>query len=60
MIFQLQGYPKHHYFVKHNDWNEIRDWLWQNDVDYLQEYSGPHGIGFTLRKNVEWFMLRWA
>jgi hypothetical protein len=58
-VFQLRGYPENHYFVDHDDWNTILQWMWQHNVDYLQQSSSPHGIGFSIRSNFEWFSLKW-
>jgi len=58
-VFKLAGYPSSHYFVKHDDWNEIRSWFHQSNVDYLQESSSPRGIGFSIQSNFEWFAMRW-
>jgi hypothetical protein len=33
----------------------------KNDVKFLHETSsGIHGYGFSVEKNIEWFLLRWA
>jgi hypothetical protein len=58
-VYQVIGYPKSHYFVKQEEWHEMICWLYQNKIDFLQESCSQHGIGFSLRKNVEWFLLRW-
>jgi len=59
-VYQVTGYPKNHYFVK--DFQElltIMGWMGKNDVDYLHESSSQHGYGFSVRKNFEWFSLKW-
>ena len=59
-VYQVPGYPKNHYFVK--DFQElliIMSWMSKNDVGYLHESSTIHGYGFSVRKNFEWFSLRW-
>jgi hypothetical protein len=59
-VYQVAGYPKNHYFVKDfRQFLEIASWMTKNNVDYLHESSGIHGCGFSVRKNKEWFLLRW-
>lgn len=59
-VFQLAGYPKDHYFVKTTpEWQELTQWMRKNDVDYLHQSSSLHGYGFSVRKNFEWFSLKW-
>jgi hypothetical protein len=59
-VFQLRGYPQHHYFIKDpGEWYEFCRWCWENNVEYLQESSSLHGIGFSIRKNFDWFALKW-
>ena len=59
-VYQVTGYPKNHYFVK--DFQEllnIMSWMNKNNVGHLHESSGIHGYGFSVRKNFDWFALRW-
>lgn len=59
-VYQVAGYPKNHYFVK--DFQEllnIMNWMEKNNVGHLHESSGIHGYGFSVRKNFDWFALRW-
>jgi len=59
-VYQVVGYPKNHYFV--DSFQELLDimaWMNSNNVDYLHESSSQHGYGFSIRKNFEWFSLRW-
>ena len=59
-VYQVAGYPRDHYFVKtFQEFLEIMSWMMKNDVKYLHESSGMHGYGFSIRKNFEWFALRW-
>lgn len=59
-IYQVYGYPKNHYFVGSTlHWYKLTDWMRKNDVDYLHESSTQHGYGFSIRKNFEWFSLKW-
>ncbi len=60
-VYQVKGYPSNHYFVR--DFQEfliIIRWMNENNVGYLHESSSQHGYGFSIRKNIEWFMLRWS
>lgn len=57
-VFQVTGYSKNQYFVSHEDWKKMYLWLNENNVDFLHECSGSHGVGFTSRKNKAWFILR--
>lgn len=60
-VYQVAGYPKSHYFVKtFSELLEIMIWMEKNNVGHLHESSGIHGYGFSVRKNLEWFQLRWA
>lgn len=63
IVYQLRGYPTTCYFVSHSDWSEMMKWLYQNDVEFMQESSGQHGIGFSInRASTEsklLFKLRW-
>jgi len=59
-VYQVRGYPSNHYFVK--DFQEllnIMGWMKKNNIDYLHESSSQHGYGFSVRKNFEWFSLKW-
>ena len=38
---------------------DIMSWMMKNDVGYLHESSGIHGYGFSIKSNIEWFLLRW-
>ncbi len=59
-VYQVVGYPKSHYFVRDfQEFLNIMNWMKKNDVDYLHESSSQHGYGFSIRKNLEWFLLRW-
>ena len=59
-VFQLRGYPTSHYFVEHDDWFNMIKWLNQNKIEWEQESSSVHGIGFTIKNNFEWFTLKWS
>ena len=59
-VYQVRGYPRSHYFVKTwTEFLEINKWMYKNKVDYLHESSSQHGYGFSIRTNLEWFILRW-
>lgn len=59
-VYQVRGYPAGHYFVKNfQEFLEIMSWMQKNNVDYLHESSSMHGYGFSIRKNFEWFSLKW-
>lgn len=59
-VYQVQGYPRNYYFVKYSDWSTMTQWLSQNGIRYLHESSGMHGIGFSIRSDPTWFLLRWV
>ena len=60
-VYQVRGYPEHHYFVRDfREFLHIMHWMKNNDVDYLHESSSQDGYGFSVRKNIEWFKLKWA
>jgi transcription antitermination factor NusG len=61
-VYQVAGYPKNYYFVKNfSEFLDIMSWMIKNDVRFLQKTSsGIHGYGFSVEKNIEWFLLRWA
>ena len=60
-VYQVVGYPKNHYFVKDfQEFLNIVGWMKQNNVEYLHESSTMiHGVGFSIKKNFEWFSLKW-
>lgn len=59
-VYQVAGYPRDYYFVKtFQEFLDIMSWMTKNDVKYLHESSSMHGYGFSIRKNFEWFSLRW-
>lgn len=59
-VYQVAGYPKNHYFVKDfQEFLNIMVWMNKNDVSFLHESSSIHGYGFSVRKNIEWFRLKW-
>ena len=60
-VYQVQGYPAKHYFVKtFSELLEIMCWMQKNNVGHRHECSGIHGYGFSVGKNIEWFLLRWS
>jgi hypothetical protein len=40
-------------------WYEVSQWLHKNACDHNLLSSGSHGYIFQVRKNHEWFALRW-
>ncbi len=59
-VYQVRGYPSNHYFVKtFDELLQLMSWTNENDVDCLHESSSMHGYGFSIRKNFEWFSLKW-
>lgn len=59
-IYQVRGYPQTHFFVKtFQEFLEIMSWMSKNNVGYLHESSSMHGYAFSIRKNFEWFALKW-
>ena len=59
-VYQVAGYPSNHYFVKtFDELLQMIDWMNKNGVDALHESSTTRGYGFSVRKNFEWFALRW-
>ena len=60
-VYQVQGYSAKHYFVKtFSELLEIMCWMQKNNVGHRHECSGIHGYGFSVGKNIEWFVLRWS
>jgi hypothetical protein len=45
---------------KTDDWFEVSSWLRKNDCDHNLLSSGGHGYIFQIRKNYDWFLLRWT
>lgn len=43
-----------------NDWDEISSWMDKNGCDSFLLSSGGFGYVFQVRKNYEWFVLRWS
>ena len=49
------------YLVReYNDYRSIAAWLRQNECDEFLLSTGPNGYIFQIRKNHEWFALRWV
>jgi hypothetical protein len=45
------------------EWREIAHWMWVNGVEYLHEFSGPEGYGFSVRETgpgYTVFLLKWS
>jgi hypothetical protein len=45
------------------EFHAIIEWMWKNDVDYLHEFTGPEGYGFSVRKEGPgylMFKLKWS
>ena len=40
-------------------YRQIEDWMYRNDCDPFLLKSGGNGYTFQVRKNHEWFILRW-
>ena len=54
------GYGENYYRVtSHTDYETVRVWMRQNEVEYQLQTSGSNGYGFTVKSKLEWFMLRW-
>jgi hypothetical protein len=59
-VYQVVGYPHSHYFVRtFSELLEIMSWMQKNNVDHLHESSSQHGYGFSVRTNLDWFLLKW-
>lgn len=65
-VYQVRGYPNDHFFVQtHEEWSAMQRWLYEHDIDYLQQSSSMHGIGFSIRDyrgikgHEAWFRLSW-
>lgn len=43
-----------------DDWFEVSKWLDKNGCDHFLLSSGSNGYTFQVRKNYDWFLLRWA
>ena len=66
MVYQLRGYPNDHYFVRTSEeWHQMTQWLSEREIDYLQQSSSQHGIGFSIRDYQDrkghsmWFRTAW-
>jgi hypothetical protein len=60
-VYQVAGYPTNYYFVNtFSEFLDIMSWMIQNDVGYLHETSSSHGYGFSIKSNIEWFLLKWT
>lgn len=45
---------------KTDHWHEISSWMRKNDCDPFLLSSGSNGYVFQVRKNLEWFLLKWS
>lgn len=61
-VFKVRGYPQDYWFVETiQDFDEIRVWMWRNDVSYMHMASCVHGYGFkVIGSNAALFTLTWA
>ncbi len=53
-VYRVKTMPEFHAIIK---------WMWKNKVDYLHEFTGPEGYGFSVRPEgpgYTMFVLRWA
>jgi hypothetical protein len=48
------------YECKLEDYNEVKNWMYQNNCDPFLLSSGAHGYIFQVRNNHLWFVLRWS
>ena len=46
--------------IKSDDWHEVSGWMRKNECDHFLLSSGSYGYTFQVRKNYEWFLLRWS
>ena len=54
------GYGANCFAVRNTqDFDQLRRWMNENNVDHWHISSGPQGIGFQVKSNVEWFILKW-
>ena len=54
------GYGKDYYHVTSDtDYNTVSLWMRRNDVKYELQTTGSNVFGFTVKSNLEWFVLRW-
>lgn len=53
------GYGPNCYVIDFGRWGEMRQWLCENGVGWWQVSSGPEGIGFQIKSQIEWFNLKW-
>jgi hypothetical protein len=65
MKVQQSSYPGWNQFPvyqcnKTDDWHEVSSWLHKNECDPFLLSSGSTGYVFQVRKNIEWFMLKWV
>jgi len=42
-----------------DDHNEVYNWMRRNGCDHYLLQSGGNGYTFQVRKNHEWFIMRW-
>ena len=52
-------YPVYRVYT-HDDYRTIVEWMWKNECDEFLLGSGNGGYYFQVRKNHEWFILRWS
>lgn len=52
------GYPVYR-VTNCRDYLKISDWMYQNNVDYIDLSAGSSGYIFQVRDNIEWFALKW-
>jgi hypothetical protein len=53
-VYRVKTMPEFHAIIK---------WMWENDVGYLHEFTGPQGYGFSVRTEGPgylMFKLKWS
>lgn len=58
-LIDKQGYGPNAYLIQNHHWDEMRQWLCQNNVNWWQLSSSPWGIGFQIKDKFDWFALKW-
>lgn len=55
------GWNRHPVYTcgRSEHWHAVTQWMYSNDCDHFLLSSGSTGYTFQVRKNIEWFELKW-
>ena len=60
-VIDVPGRNEHPVYVCRtvDDFNDVVNWMIENEVKYLMVSTGYHGYQFQVQSHHEWFELKW-